>query len=81
MQAAAWMEVFVCIRREVCDVHPLYHHILIKAHNYSQKYKEGKYILEKARITKVDGGLSKRRMELFSSNGVTYSDDQDSDDE
>lgn len=50
-------------------------------HNHrSQKYKEGKYILEKARIVKVDGGLSRRRTQLFS-NGVVYSDDQASDDD
>ncbi|EIM20472.1 yippee-domain-containing protein, partial [Wallemia mellicola CBS 633.66] len=54
----------------------------IFAYDESQKYKEGKYILEKARITKVDGGLSNRRMELYSRNGMTYSDEeQDSDDE
>ncbi|TIA72248.1 hypothetical protein E3P91_02092 [Wallemia ichthyophaga] len=50
------------------------------AYDESQKYKEGKYILEKARIVKVDGGLSRRRTQLFS-NGVVYSDDQASDDD
>ncbi|TIA90331.1 hypothetical protein E3P99_01617 [Wallemia hederae] len=48
---------------------------------FAQKYKEGKYILEKARITKVDNGLSKRRMEMSSSNGTSNSDEQDSEDE
>lgn len=45
------------------------------AFEQTQKYKEGKYILEKARIIKVDGGLQALN------NNNHYSDDDDDDDE